>query len=72
LNISQYTNFLSSLLNLKRINRNGLKENGFASGSLAKDSKCITNRSSVYYTSGSMTLQKTPWGSAKSNPQSFP
>jgi hypothetical protein len=60
LNISQDTNFLSSLLNLKGINRNGLKENGFASGSLAKGSMCITNRSSVYYSPESMTLQKTP------------
>jgi hypothetical protein len=60
LNISQDTNFLSSLLNLKRINRNGLKENGFASRSLAKGSKCIIDRSSVYYSPESMTLQKTP------------
>jgi hypothetical protein len=49
LNISQDINFLSSLPNLKRINRNGLKENGFVSGSLAKCSEFITYRSSVYY-----------------------
>jgi hypothetical protein len=35
-------------------------ENGFASVSLAKGSKCITDRSLVYYSSESMTLQKTP------------
>jgi hypothetical protein len=44
----------------KRINRNGLKEKGFASGSLAKDSKSITDRSSVYNSHESMTMQKTP------------
>jgi hypothetical protein len=44
----------------KRINMNGLKEKGFASGSLAKGSKFITDRSSWYYLHESMTMQITP------------
>jgi hypothetical protein len=48
------------VLNLKRINRNGLKENGFASGSLAKGFKRITDRPSVHYSPKSTTLQKPP------------
>jgi hypothetical protein len=38
-------NFLSPLLNNKRLNRNGLKKSSFALGSLAKDPKGITDRS---------------------------
>jgi hypothetical protein len=39
---------------------------------VAKGSKFITDRSSGYYSHESLTTQKTPWGSAKSNPWSFP
>jgi hypothetical protein len=45
---------------LKLINRNGLKEKGFASRSVAKGSKFITDRSSGYYSHESLTTQKTP------------
>jgi hypothetical protein len=60
LSISQVMNFLSLLLNNKRLNRNGLKKKSFALGSLAKDLKGITDRSSGYYSSESTALQKTP------------
>jgi hypothetical protein len=58
LEFAQDINFLSFLLNLEKINRN--RKKGFALGSLAKGFKCITDRSSVHYSSESMTLQKTP------------
>jgi hypothetical protein len=38
-------NFLRLLLNNKRLNRNGLKKNSFALGSLAKVLKRIIDRS---------------------------
>jgi hypothetical protein len=60
LSISQVINFLSLLLNNKRLNRNGLKKNSFALGSLAKDFKGITDRSPGHYSSESTALQKTP------------
>jgi hypothetical protein len=53
-------NFLSSLLNNKRLNRNGLKKSSFALGSLAKDLKGITDRSLGHYSFESTALQKTP------------
>jgi hypothetical protein len=45
---------------IKKNKQKWIKKNGFALGSLAKVSKCITDRSSVHYSSESMTLQKTP------------
>jgi hypothetical protein len=60
LNILQDINFLSSLLNLKRINRNRYRKKGFALGSLTKGFKCTIDRSSIHYSYESMTLQKTP------------
>jgi hypothetical protein len=65
-------NFLSPLLNNKRLNRNGLKKSSFALGSLAKDSKRITDRSPGHYSFESTALQKTPWGFWKSNSRSLP
>jgi hypothetical protein len=65
-------NFLSPLLNNKRLNRNGLKKSSFALGSLAKDPKGITNRSLGHYSFESTALQKIPWGFWKSNPRSLP
>jgi hypothetical protein len=53
-------NFLSLLLNNKRLNRKGLKKSSFALGSLAKDLKGITDKSSGHYSSESTALQKTP------------
>jgi hypothetical protein len=65
-------NFLSLLLNNKRLIRNGLKKNSFALGSLAKFLKRITDRSSGHYSFESTALQKTPYGFWKSNPRSCP
>jgi hypothetical protein len=65
-------NFLSLLLNNKRLNRNGLKKNSFALGSLAKVLKRITDRSLGHYSSKSTALQKTPSGFWKSNLRSLP
>jgi hypothetical protein len=53
-------NFLSSLLNNKRLNRNGLKKSSFVLGSLAKYLKGIIDRSLRHYSSESTALQKTP------------
>jgi hypothetical protein len=53
-------NFLSPLLNNKRLNRNGLKKSSFALGSLAKDLKGSTDRSPGHYSFESTALQKTP------------
>jgi hypothetical protein len=60
LSISQVMNFLSLLLNNKRLNRNGLKKSSFVLGSLAKDLKGITDRSLRHYSSEFMALQKPP------------
>jgi hypothetical protein len=60
LSISQVMNFLNLLLNNKRLNRNGLKKNSFALGSLAKVLKRITDRSPGHYSFESTALQKTP------------
>jgi hypothetical protein len=53
-------NFLSLLLNNKRLIRNGLKKSSFALGSLAKVLKGITDRSPRHYSFESTALQKTP------------
>jgi hypothetical protein len=50
-------NFLSHLLNNKRLIRNGLKKSCFALGSLAKVLKGITDRSSGHYSFESTTLR---------------
>jgi hypothetical protein len=65
-------NFLSPLLNNKRLIRNGLKKNSFVLGSLVKDLKGITDRSPRHYSFESTALQKTPYGFWKSNPRSLP
>jgi hypothetical protein len=53
-------NFLSLLLNNKRLIRNGLKKNSFVLGSLAKVLKRITDKSLGHYSFESTALQKTP------------
>jgi hypothetical protein len=60
LSISQVMNFLSLLLNNKRLIRNGLKKSSFVLGSLAKVLKGITDRSPGHYSFKSTALQKTP------------
>jgi hypothetical protein len=57
-------NFLSLLLNNKRLIRNGLKKSSFALGSLAKVLKGIIDRTLGHYSFESTALQ--------SNPRSFP
>jgi hypothetical protein len=53
-------NFLSLLINNKRLIRNGLEKSSFALGSLAKVLKGITDRSLGHYSFESTALQKTP------------
>jgi hypothetical protein len=44
----------------KKNKQKWIKEKGFCTGSLVKGFKCITDRSSVHYSSKFMTLKKTP------------
>jgi hypothetical protein len=53
-------NFLSLLLNNKRLIRNSLKKSSFVLGSQAKVLKGITDRSPGHYSFESAALQKTP------------